>query len=238
MKSSQIPFTPWKRLLLLLLCPLVVAGCASPTGPASPDPTSASSDPASASAAPAAVGSSPAGSSDDVDYRVTYDFNVPTSPVTIAHTVTPPIAQPPAPPLPYLVGIYVGNHPPSYQRISFYFRGAFPPYRFQYVRAVTSDGSGAPVPLSGNAFLSIVFLSAQAHLENGTSSVLEKPSTAIGFPNLRSYAPAGDFEGHVSFGLGIQTAPNSDQVLRIRAGELHRSSDPGVYVVHFDVESA
>jgi hypothetical protein len=227
-----------KRLLFLLLCPLVLTGCATPTGSPGPAASSEAPPPASSSSAPSAQ-SSPDGSADGVDYHVTYDFGVPSSPVTIAHTVTPPIAQPPAPPLPYLVGIYVGNHPPSYQRISFYFRGAFPPYRFQYVRQVTSDGSGAPVALSGNSFLSIVFLSAQAHLETGASSVLESPPASIGFPNLRSYAPAGDFEGHVSYGLGIQTAPNSDQVLRIRAGELRKTDSAGtLYVVHFDVESA
>jgi hypothetical protein len=225
-------------LLFLLLCPLVLAGCATPTGSPGTGASSAP-PPASASSTPPAQSTS-SSDGDEVDYHVTYDFAVPSSPVTIAHTVTPPIAQPPAPPLPYLVGIYVGNHPPSYQRISFYFRGAFPPYRFQYVRQVTSDGSGAPVSLSGNSFLSIVFLSAQAHLENGSSSVLEKPPASIGFPNLRSYAPAGDFEGHVSYGLGIQTAPNSDQVLRIRAGELRKTDGSGgtLYVVHFDVESA
>jgi hypothetical protein len=232
-----------KRLLFLLLCPLVMAGCATPTGSSGSPGTvgTPASTPAATSPAGASTSSSaPSSDGDEVDYRVTYDFAVPSSPVTIAHTVTPPIAQPPAPPLPYLVGIYVGNHPPSYQRISFYFRGAFPPYRFQYVRQVTSDGSGAPVSLSGNSFLSIVFLSAQAHLENGSSSVLEQPPASIGFPNLRSYAPAGDFEGHVSYGLGIQTAPNSDQVLRIRAGELRKTDGSGgyLYVVHFDVESA
>ena len=44
----------------------------------------------------------------------------------------------------------------------------------------------------------------------------------------------------MSYGLGIQTAPNSDQVLRIRAGELARPTARGrlFYVVHFDVESA
>jgi len=228
-----------KKSLLLLLCPLVLAGCATPTGSPGPGPSSAGPPPASSGASSAASSAPPSSDGDEVDYHVTYDFAVPSSPVTIAHTVTPPIAQPPAPPLPYLVGIYVGNHPPSYQRISFYFRGAFPPYRFQYVRQVTSDGSGAPVSLSGNSFLSIVFLSAQAHLENGSSSVVEKPPASIGFPNLRSYAAAGDFEGHVSYGLGIQTAPNSDQVLRIRAGELRKTDGSGgtLYVVHFDVES-
>jgi hypothetical protein len=142
-------------------------------------------------------------------------FRRPSSLVTIAHTVTPPIAQPPAPPLPYLVGIYVGNHPPSYQRISFYFRGAFRRTVFQYVRQVTSDGSGAPVSLSGKQFPVDRVPECAGALENGSSSVLEKPPRVDRLPNMRSYAPAGDFEGHVQLRPRIQTAPNSDQVLRI-----------------------
>ena len=54
-----------------------------------------------------------------------------------------------------------------------------------------------------------------------------------------SVVATGDFEGNVSYGLGIQTAPNSDQVLRIRSGELKRHDNAGgfFYVVHFDVQS-
>src|SRR5262249_33149000 len=159
------------------------------------------------------------------------------------HQVTPPIAPPPAPPLPYLVGIYVGNHPegqPAYQRISFYFRGAFPSYTFGYVASLTSDGSGAPVPLPGNAVLSVKFTSAQAHDNNGASTITASPPANIGYQNLKGYAAAGDFEGHVSYGLGIKTAANSDQALNIRAGELKKPDGSGgfFYVVHFDVQTA
>jgi len=101
-----------------------------------------------------------------LEYRVTYDWGVPSNRVTIPHAVHAPIASPPAPALPYLVPIYVGDHPasrPKYQRISFYFRGTFPGYNFEYVPSVTADGSGAVVPLQGNAFLRVGFVSAQAH---------------------------------------------------------------------------
>ena len=68
---------------------------------------------------------------------------------------------------------------------------------------------------------------------------MAKPSTNIGFANLRSWGFAGDFEGHVTFGLGIQVAPGSDQALPIRAGELKRPDGSGgfFYVVHFDVQN-
>ena len=176
------------------------------------------------------------------DYRVTYGFDQPTSMVTVNHAVHPPIAGPNDPPLPYLAGIYVGNHPqdsPAYQRISFYFRGAFPGYRFGYVPQVLSDGKGTPVSLTGNAFLQISFLSAQAH-DNAGSTVTASPHNPIGFHNLVSYAAAGDFEGQVTYGLGLQAAPNSDQVLNIRAGELKKSDGSGgfYYVIFFDVQTA
>ncbi len=173
---------------------------------------------------------------------MSYPFGVPSSPVTVSQSVTPPIFAPPAPALPYLVGVYVGNHPegsPAYQRISFYFRGAFPSYRFSYVPTVVQDGSGNPISLLGNSFLSIVFNPAQAHDNAGASTIAETPTNPIGFTNLKSYAFAGDYEGYVSYGLGIQVAPGSDQVLKIRAGELKRPDSAGgfFYVVHFDVQT-
>ncbi len=178
----------------------------------------------------------------DVEYRVSYNWAVPSNLVEVKHPLVAPIAPPPALPLPYLVGIYVGNHPegsPAYQRISFYFRGAFPSYRFKYVSSVTMDGSGAPVPLQGNSFLSVVFVEAQAHDNAGASTVKAKPPATIGFKNLKSYGFAGDFEGYVSYGLGIQVAPGSDQILKIRAGELKKPDGAGgyFYVVHFDVQN-
>ena len=171
-----------------------------------------------------------------VEYRETYAWAVPSRPVTIRHTVNAPIAPPPALPLPALVAVYTGDHP-EYQRISFYFRGAFPEYTFQYVQSITADGSGEAIPLEGNGFVQIVFVGAQAHDDAGHSTIKATPKNPIGDRNLRSYADAGDFEGHVSYGLGIQTAPDSDQVLPIRAGELRKADGAGgfYYVVHFDV---
>jgi hypothetical protein len=177
-----------------------------------------------------------------LEYRVTYDWNVPSNEVSVSHPLTAPIAAPPAPPLPYLVGIYVGDHPegsPPYQRISYYFRGAFPSYKFMYAPSVLSEGVGTPIPLQGNAFLGIRFVEAQAHDEAGASTVKASPPSSIGFQNLKSYGFGGDFEGYVTYGLGIQVAPGSDQVLKIRTGELKKPDGAGgfFYVVHFDVQN-
>jgi hypothetical protein len=178
----------------------------------------------------------------DLEYRVTYDWAVPSNQVTIPNAVHAPIAPAPALPLPYLVAVYVGDHPeanPKYQRTSFYFRGAFPEYNLQYVPSLTAEGSGATIPLEGNAVLQVGFVSAQAHDNTGASTVKATPKNPIGFQNLKSYGFAGDYEGYVTYGLGIQAAPESDQVLQIRASELKKPDGAGgfYYVVHVDVQN-
>jgi hypothetical protein len=179
---------------------------------------------------------------DTPGYRLTVDWAVPGNRITVPHEVHAPIAPAPALPLPSLVAVYVGDHAdadPRYQRISFYFRGAFPEYNLQYVRALTAEGSGATIPLEGNGVLRVGFVSAQAHDNAGASTVQTSPKEPIGFQNLKSYAFAGDVEGHVTYGLGVQVAPSSDQVLNIRAGELEKPDGEGglFFVVHVDMQT-
>ena len=94
-----------------------------------------------------------------------------------------------------------------------------------------------PLP-NPNAFLRIGFVDAQAHDNNG-STVDASPKNPIGFTNLNSYGFAGDFEGHVTYGLGLQVAAGSDQALKIRAGELKKPDGSGgsYYVIFFDVQN-
>ena len=235
-------------VLMAALAALVpaTAACARPGAPEPGGSGSVSTTPAGPGGA--TTGTRPAdppasdGATTGGEYRVTYGLAVPAGVITIKHTIKPPIAPPPAPPLPYLVGIYVGDHPegkPAYARISFYFRGAFPGYSFGYVPSVTSDGKGEPIPLQGNAFIRIGFVDAQAHDDSGASTIKVKPAETIGLHNLKSYGFAGDFEGHVTFGLGVQVAPGSDQILPLRTGELKKPDGAGgfFYVVHLDVQN-
>jgi hypothetical protein len=177
-----------------------------------------------------------------VSYRVTYGWAVPSTTVQITSEAPVPIAQSPATSLPYLVAITAGDHPegnPAYARISFTFRGGFPSYRFGYVREVLTQGKGDPVPLTGNGFLEVVFVGAQAHDNAGRTTIRKAPAPRLGIGSLASYGFGGDYEGYVSYGLGLQAAPNSDQVLRIRTGELVRGRGPArEYVIHVDVERA
>jgi hypothetical protein len=167
-------------------------------------------------------------------HRVSYGWDVPSDQVTIPHPAQMPV--------PYLVAIQVGDHPDDstpYQRISFSFREGFPEYNLQYVRSVLGEGTGTPITLQGNSFLRVGFVNAQAHDDAGASTVETAPDSTVGFTNLKTYGSAGDFEGHVTYGLGIQVAPDSDQVLPVRAGELTRSggSNGPVYVVYVDLQT-
>ena len=242
MRMRRVP------VFLFAVAALTGGGCAQPAGSV-PGEGGATQAPAVSTSStvgakpikPAPPASEPTAPS--AEYRVSYGWGVPAMSVTVNHPFTPPIAPAPAPPLPYLVAIYVGDHPegsPKYGRISFYFRGTFPSYHFQYVRHVLDEGKGAPISLEGNSYLGIEFVEAQAHDPAGKSTIKVSPDPHIGFPNLKSYGFGGDFEGHVTFGLGIQVAPDSDQALAIRAGELKKPDGSGdfYYVVHVDVRNS
>ncbi len=244
MRMRRVP------LFVFAVAALTVGGCTQDAGSA-PGPGGAVPAPAATTTMSSTAGAKPTAptppasepTASAAEYRVSYDWGVPAKSVTVNHPFTPPIASPPAPPLPYLVAIYVGDHPegsPKYGRISFYFRGAFPSYRFEYVRDVLDEGRGAPISLEGNSYLGIHFVEAQAHDAAGNSTIKVSPGSHIGFRNLKSYGFGGDFEGHVTYGLGIQVAPNSDQVLPIRAGELKKPDGSGdfYYVVHIDVRNS
>jgi hypothetical protein len=235
--------------LFLLVAAAVTAGGCSQQAKSAPGPAGSMRSPAAATSStsgakptePAPPATEPTASR--VEYRVSYDWGVPSKSFTVNHPFPPPIAAPPAPPLPYLVAIYVGDHPegsPKYARISFYFRGTFPSYHFQYVRQVLDEGKGEPISLEGNSYLDIRFQEAQAHDAAGNSTISVSPDSHIGFRNLKSYGFGGDFEGHLTYGLGIQAAPNSDQVLAIRAGELKKPDGSGdfYYVIHVDVRNS
>jgi hypothetical protein len=77
---------------------------------------------------------------------------------------------------------------------------------------VTADPSGQPVTVPGRRHLLIVLNPAQAHRDDGTGTV--SGVHRLSLPMVRSYALAGDFEGHVTIALGL------DDVVGYRVGEL------------------
>ena len=103
----------------------------------------------------------------------------------------------------YLTAVRTGEHS-GFDRVVFQFSGKLPGYTVARVKAVDSDPKGAPVPLAGQSYLRVVF--------HGTSAICPQPvhQTYTGpavltpyFPALLTVSAAGDFEGVLSFGIGL-----------------------------------
>jgi hypothetical protein len=71
----------------------------------------------------------------------------------------------------------------------------------QYVTQLLADGSGLPVPITGHAILQLTMRPAQAHNEQGQPTAPTRMS--FGLPNVKEVAGAGDFEGVVTYGIGL-----------------------------------
>ncbi len=146
----------------------------------------------------------------------------PTDPVSVAFTGE-------VPPTPTLVDIRVGAHPDDgYDRIAMEFEG-LPGYEVRYQSEISYDGSGEPVDLAGDAFLQLVFNPAQAHDDEGRSTLPGPPvePVGVGYQALQAYVLNGDFEGYVSIALGL-----SDKV---GFNVAHFNNDAGNDVIYVDI---
>jgi hypothetical protein len=117
-----------------------------------------------------------------------------TQPVSVADTNVAPQG------LPRLLAVSVGHHD-TFDRVVFRFSSHHPGYRVQYVSAVTADPSDKPVPLEGSAFIRVA-MSSVASAQVGAPPAPQGTITP-NFPMLKQVKGAGDFEGVVSFGLGL-----------------------------------
>jgi hypothetical protein len=72
------------------------------------------------------------------------------------------------------------------------------------VKRIFEDGSGEPVTLRGSKRLRVVFRNARGHREAEAGANLLPVTRTPLCPNLRQLKTAGDFEGIVSFGLGLR----------------------------------
>ena len=150
------------------------------------------------------------------------------------------------PPVPELVQISVGSHPGSpgerpFNRMSVTFTNAFPSYRFEFAGKLVSDPAGEVIPLGGQDVLEIVFTQAQAHTADGTrSSVTSQPAPRIGYQRMAGYAQGGDFEGVLTYGVGI-TRPvlHSNPQFAVRAYEVETVTASGQhrYTVAIDIDA-
>lgn len=95
-------------------------------------------------------------------------------------------------------------------------------FRVAYAARVTSDGSGAVVPLRGGARIRIV-LNAPAYDENYEATYLPGDPAELAdvgdFATFRQVAWAGSFEGRTTLGLGVRARlPMRAFVLRDQDG--------------------
>jgi hypothetical protein len=101
-----------------------------------------------------------------------------------------------------LFAIATGCHP-TFDRFVIRARLAKPGYDVRYVSKIVADGSGATVHLLGTKRIRVIVRDARAHTSGGTS-LLPGALTPL-CPNLRQVKRAGDFEGVVTFGLGLRS---------------------------------
>ena len=100
-----------------------------------------------------------------------------------------------------LFGAAAGCHS-TFDRFVIRGRFATPGYDVRYVSQIVADGSGNPVSLLGTKRIRIIVRNARGHTSSGTNllpSVLTPRCS-----NLRQVKKAGDFEGVVTYGLGLR----------------------------------
>lgn len=102
---------------------------------------------------------------------------------------------------PVLKKIRAASHV-GFDRVVFEFDGPLPAQRdVSFVPEIIADGSGLPVPIIGKALLNVSFSSATGHDDNG--NVFTDARITMGLPNVIQVVRSGDFEGVLSFGIGL-----------------------------------
>ena len=114
---------------------------------------------------------------------------------------TAPRSAPGSPPMAEVFGTAVGCHA-TFDRFVIRTRFGTADYAVRYVRRIVSDGSGRTVKLKGGKRLRVVMRDTRAHTESG-GVLIPNVRTPL-CPNLRQVKVAGDFEGVVTFGLGLR----------------------------------
>ena len=100
-----------------------------------------------------------------------------------------------------LSGVAIGCHA-TFDRFVFRARFGTPRYDVRYVRKIVADGSGATVRLRGTKRIRVLIRDARGHTQSGAGLVPNVRTPLC--PNLRQMKTAGDFEGIVTFGLGLR----------------------------------
>ena len=100
----------------------------------------------------------------------------------------------------------------AFDRVTFEFSGARPGYHVEYIDApVRQCGSGHTEDVAGAGFLEIRFFPSQAHTDAGAPTI-DRRRIAADLPVLRELVSTCDFEGYVTWVLGLRS-PNRYRVL-------------------------
>ena len=103
----------------------------------------------------------------------------------------------------YLTAVRVGEHA-GYDRVVFQFSGGLPAVTVDRVAAVYTDPKGTPVALAGQSYLHVVFRGASGVCPQPMQRTWTGPSVLTPYyPQLLMVSAAGDFEGYLSFGIGL-----------------------------------
>ena len=103
----------------------------------------------------------------------------------------------------YLTAVRVGEHA-GYDRVAFQFSGGIPAVTVTRVASVSTDPKGTPVALPGQSYLHVVFRGASGTCPQPSQRTYTGPSVlAPYYPQLLMVSAAGDFEGYLSFGMGL-----------------------------------
>ena len=103
----------------------------------------------------------------------------------------------------YLTHVRVGEHT-GYDRVVFEFSGGLPAVTADRVSTVYADPKGTPVTLAGQSNLRVVFRGASGVCGQPLHRTWTGPSVLTPyFPELLVVSAAGDFEGYLSFGVGL-----------------------------------
>jgi Sporulation and spore germination len=93
-------------------------------------------------------------------------------------------------------------HQIGYDRVVFEFTGQGPTSAtVTYVNRLVADASGLPVPVSARAILQVTMRGVDAHTATGGATVPTRVAYAI--PNVITTVKSGDFEGVVTYGIGL-----------------------------------
>lgn len=103
----------------------------------------------------------------------------------------------------YLTAVRVGEYA-GYDRMVFQFSGGLPAVTADRVPAVYTDPKGTPVALAGQSYLHVVFRGASGICPQSMQRTWTGPSVLTPYyPQLLVVSAAGDFEGYLSFGIGL-----------------------------------